>query len=104
MFDPNTLHNNIVFSMIHDAIFKFKPVMFQMLYEIGQLSRAAATEDPYLHIKQFNKVASNLKIVSVDEDNFNLSLFPFICMHIIVFEEKSKWFDVDINYPILDNV
>jgi len=46
-----------------------------MLQTIGHFSRAG-TDDHHLCLKQFNEVAENFKIPSI-EDGFKLSLFPY---------------------------
>jgi hypothetical protein len=52
VFDPNAMNTGIVRPEITAAQFEFKPMMFQMLQNIGQFF-GAATDDPHLHLKQF---------------------------------------------------
>ncbi|KAK2450136.1 hypothetical protein QL285_009271 [Trifolium repens] len=87
VFDPNAMNTGIVRPEITAAQFEFKPMMFQMLQNIGQFF-GAATDDPHLHLKQFLEVASNFKIPGITDDAFRLRLFPYFLR-----DRAKGWFN-----------
>ncbi|XP_062119788.1 uncharacterized protein LOC133834253 [Humulus lupulus] len=72
----NELNPGIVRPEIQTPQFELKPVMFQMLQTMGQLS-GMPTEDPHLHLHLFMEVSDSFKLLEVSEDALRLKLFPY---------------------------
>ncbi|KAK8575430.1 hypothetical protein V6N12_063103 [Hibiscus sabdariffa] len=74
--DLENLNPGIVTPEIQATQFKLKPVMFNMLYSIGQFG-GLTHEDARQHLRSFIEVCDSFRQQGVHEDVLRLKLFPY---------------------------